>query len=400
MDQEEAQTADQSGGESPKKRKQEEAGVDDSQAENELVPFAGVGGLEDDRVQRQAPQLPGGVIANPDTPPSWALELLSKMSAVADTNQLLCSRVDRLENLQQNASKVTEDIASLRQQQQHQQQILDSILAGKAPYNRVPPPQGQAQPSGAHPQAATGPATDPWHHYKAHQASASTAPPRLPQPVARGPTPANSMTSPTASPGSGTDFNHMVVGGWARDTPRNVILRDVDSVKSALPRDVQVDRVAVWGVRATIAHLHLEQLPYEEARERSQQIRTALDALSLTTSANHQPIWVSPSRTPEKRQRNRVLRAARERVQSCSNQILDDENLEIDWGVGVVFLQGRRVASTNKRHIFPEPNEAVIQSAVFDPSSDESFDFYFNLTQIARSLDVGEKEAEAKLRTE
>ena len=222
----------------------------------------------------------------------------------------------------------------------------------------------------------------PAQNQKSHPAFHST-PPRLQQ-------------SEFADLTSDTNFNHVIIGGWQFDTPRRFILSDMDSFLKRFRDPLQhcVERTVVYGQRAQVGHLFLKPLTPELAAERFYSLQDRCSNCAQTASGDN--IWLAPSRTAERRSKNRATRRACDFLSSLWAEGHKPE-LEIGWGRQVVWISGKRVASGSASALFPTTGDKVV-SRVFENDGDIAT-FHFNVHVLQTLTGKTHAEIEASLQS-
>ena len=132
---------------------------------------------------------------------------------------------------------------------------------------------------------------------------------QIPPPASLGGSPPRGVPQIAARPlvlggESDTKFNTIIIGGWEDDTRRKQILADLDRVLRQI--NLEVKQTLVYGVRANTAQLILPELPTQQARERFYDIQRQRNQKHRTSSG--EPLWWAPSRSAERRQKNRLTR--------------------------------------------------------------------------------------------
>ena len=96
-----------------------------------------------------------------------------------------------------------------------------------------------------------------------------------------------------------TDFCHIVAGGRPEDTRRKIIEEETWALAENFGREAGVESVKVFNPRATSSHIYLSQVSPEAARARFYDIQKKRSK-TFTSKCGGEPVWLSPSRTPEK----------------------------------------------------------------------------------------------------
>ena len=154
------------------------------------------------------------------------------------------------------------------------------------------------------------------------------------------------------------DYNHMVLGGWARDTIRRTIESETWVLLGQMS-EIRPDKVVIYGKRASTSHVYLPALPTEEAKARFYELQTKYDKTVACSSGDK--IWLSPSRSVERRLRNRATRFAWERISTVcalSAQHLAAPGIDdVDWNRQVIWLGERRVLAPTQALLFLQSDD-------------------------------------------
>ena len=224
-----------------------------------------------------------------------------------------------------------------------------------------------------------------------------------------GSSPRSDPSTMFASPGPGvcipppshlrdeSDFNHLILGGWDQDTRRALIEEEVQLfIQNFKLADVTA-RSYVVGKRAWTAHLLLKPLPDRDARSRF------FDLLPVVNKKmqlkNGKALWISPSKPFAVREKGKLLRAGFERLLRAAGLGREDETVEMDWNMAVVWIQGGRVMALDAGSLLAEREQKVIAVRFAGQSLRLHGDCHFNLSVIAGKLGLDMGELEAKLRS-
>ena len=186
-----------------------------------------------------------------------------------------------------------------------------------------------------------------------------------------------------------TDFNHIIVGGWRKDSKRGLIEEDV--WKLFKPFQQEIDQVLIYGKRSKNANVHLVQKDFMTARDRFYNIQQNLSRKVLATGSENL-IWLSPSRTPERRLRNRSTRDALSRLVS----MLGEQDLDTDWTNQIIWHGDTRVGSGVQSRLHGGQHDRV-STLVTTADSGEATQFYINLTLLSHIKGKPEDEVEREL---
>lgn len=162
----------------------------------------------------------------------------------------------------------------------------------------------------------------------------------------------------TRSGGDETDFNHIVLGGWPKDSARRTIEDDSWELLRRMT-EVTVQKLVIYGKRASTSHAYLPPLPPSEARTRFYELQQKY-AKSITP-AGGEPIWLSPSRPLETRMKNKATRYAWHKLQSiCALKTTNPTQIssdDVDWSRQLIWLKDRRVLAATVPQLNMQPHE-------------------------------------------
>ena len=190
-----------------------------------------------------------------------------------------------------------------------------------------------------------------------------------------------------------TDWCHWVVGGWDVDSPKRMVQKDLEAFLSNHPIP-GLERTAVYGRRTRVAHLYFPHAP--EAVAKAKFFEWLPRVNKVHTLSNGQLMWVSPSRSVEKRAWNRNTGKALDILGRLCGSFLVPE---ADFNLGIIWLEGKRVATSIPKDLLPLPEDKLTTISV---SSDESsgLSYTYNISSLARLLTKSIADVEASLRTE
>ena len=150
----------------------------------------------------------------------------------------------------------------------------------------------------------------------------------------------------------------MVLGGWPKDSARRTIEEDSWEVLRRMT-EITVQKLAVYGKRASTSHAYLPPLPPSEARTRFYELQKKYE--KIITPTGGVPLWLSPSRPLEIRMKNKATRYAWRKLQSVCDmkeanptQITSDD---VDWSRQIVWLKERRVLAPSVHQLNIQPHE-------------------------------------------
>ena len=153
------------------------------------------------------------------------------------------------------------------------------------------------------------------------------------------------------SDGQDIDYNQLVVGGFSLDTPR----KDIECAM-AKSRELwtpqyreMVTKTLVRGQKAQNAHIYLQELPLEKAKERFFHLQQ-LYADKLPTGTGHS--WMSANKSAERRARNWATRQALNFLESLLHRSIPAE--DVDWSTQLIWLGRHRVAATSRQRLLAD----------------------------------------------
>ncbi|OLP96989.1 hypothetical protein AK812_SmicGene20739 [Symbiodinium microadriaticum] len=199
------------------------------------------------------------------------------------------------------------------------------------------------------------------------------------------------------SPYSDTDYNHVILGGWEFDTPRRIIVSDVERVLSAFTPEQRtfIKRHVVFGQRAQTAHLFLKEMTDpQQSAERFYNLQGDHNKVHRTTGGSD--IWFSPSRTEERRLKNRITTLAGETVLRLLSTEFSKPEIEYNYQKQLVWADGARIAAVTSELLFARPEDRISTSTITD-SKGEGMKFYFNLSVLCSKTNKTAAEMEIQL---
>jgi hypothetical protein len=198
--------------------------------------------------------------------------------------------------------------------------------------------------------------------------------------------------SPMPVPFSDTNFSRLIVGGWDPDTKRAVIESDCETAIRSMD-GLSVQQIQVYGRRARVAHVVLEPLDAQAARERFYRLQSAYSN-KLTLQSSGAKLWIAPARTQERRQKNRDTKRAMDLLSALAPDLFR-ENSDVDWARQVIWLQDRRVAAGSHASLRARPQDTIMTTTFrFD---EETGKYSFNGTALAELTNQSEADVEKHL---
>ncbi|CAE7197032.1 unnamed protein product, partial [Symbiodinium natans] len=272
-------------------------------------------------------------------------------------------------------------------------------------FQAVPPPDPWARATFAS-SSATG--SDAWSNYKPaanapHPARPTTnaSSPAQPPPLQRQqPQPQPNAFSDTGSgPGSaeaqGTNYNNVILGGFAKDTPRKLIELEIAkaiSLWDPVSRS-SVQRTTVFGQRARTGMVCLRPLPVDQARERFFQLKANFGHM---LSTNTDEAWMSAEKSAEQRKRNRATRTIRQMLEKIKGGPVAIE--DIDWTRQIMWIGSCRVVAANLASLHCQPTDKICSRATTDDYGERST-FFFNVTGLASCTSTQPEAVEAAIQS-
>ena len=240
---------------------------------------------------------------------------------------------------------------------------LDGLGQGRRDFSAVPPPVPPAAPA------------DPWSAYKGPAGSPSG--------------------SPTASTSQADEinYNHVVVGAFHVDTPRREIECAVGRfLEEWNPQDkAMVVKTMVRGQRARTAHLHLQELPWESAKERFFTLKQLYENKLQTGTAQ---CWMSANKSAERRARNRTTRRVLGFLQALTQHDIPRE--DVDWTRQILWLNACRVAACLPDRLRADKMHNIV-SRTFEDEYGATGTFYMNVSILARETKLTEDDVVTRL---
>ena len=325
--------------------------------------------------------------------PAWATALQSSIqTSLADMHELVSNCHTRL---------VAVEAKSL---QPAQDPRVDSLAAKVEELSRMVAAQQNQNTEAKTPeqrkhQGVDAP-NDPWAAYHARTAQPEASMPssintQPPLQQSHGP---QSQPYPTraSSMASDTDYNHVVVGGWDFDTPKRIIVDDMDRLMRSF-QDLHtacVERSVVYGPCAQVGHIYLKPLSQDYAADRFYLFQELYS--NKIQIGGGSLMWLSPSRTAARRSMNKNTRRASDFLLSLLSTEPKPE-IEVGWSKQGIWLSRRRVAAKVASSLMAGSSDKVISRA-FDGDA-ETTRFYFNLSALQALSGVAVPEIEIKLQS-
>ena len=148
--------------------------------------------------------------------------------------------------------------------------------------------------------------TDPWAQFAQR---GSSIPSPTPQPAHVG----GSAAQPGGPNGAihrdndDTDWNHLILGGWPKDSKRFPVHEEAQKFVATW-EGVKCEKVGCYGQRCEVAHVYLAALCLQDAKARYFDIKSKYAGTFTSSLPGSSPAWISPSRTPARRERNRFTK--------------------------------------------------------------------------------------------
>ena len=294
--------------------------------------------------------------------PSWALAMnagiMQRFNVLERSHEDMGTRMSMLE--QKSAEDGTR-IKGLEEQVCAMQKKLEALLTGE---RSLPAPVQENPPN------------DPWAGYK-----------RVPPP--------QSLQSPSGFLRDTKDFNHLVLGGWNRDTKRQLIESELDAFlqQHSIP---DLNRSVVYGKRASVAHCYLKNLPEQGAKERFFTLLPQPNKKFKLSSGSL--LWISPSKPLEVRMRNKVLGVAIQRLLRIFRMDINAGEVEIDWYQGVVWIGDRRMLALNDKGLFSRPDERCVETRITVDGFERTV--HFNLAAMHSMISIPIPDLEAAVHSD
>ncbi|CAE7383615.1 Pfkfb3 [Symbiodinium natans] len=281
-----------------------------------------------DRPDEELDQMLEEAAAN-EKAPAWAIQMQSVVTEqVSILGQSLHGLSNRIDKLEAKRSSESDRLSSLEKQLESMSTVVQKLQGGSGASGSMAGAAAVPRPSNLN---------DPWSAYIRNQqdaakgddsgmggdgglagplGSAAAAPAKAPTVFISLP------SSPASSPIRRealreTEHSHVVLGGWAQDTRRATIEQDALKVIGLFPKGLSYDRYVIFGQRASTCHISLHPLDSADA-ERNRFYLAQNAAGRRVQATGGDLIWVSPSRSPERRARNKITRAFLEKLEQLT----------------------------------------------------------------------------------
>ena len=357
-------------GESPKRARLDGA----------IVPHTG-----DDDPDKQLDRL----LDEQDGAPAWAVA----MQASLDRNLLNISEMfggvhSRLSVLEAaNAAPPSDPkVAELSKQVERLTKLVENRQ-----FESAPPSPPSASPTSRPYAQIPPPQFDPWSNYIGKASNTTEGVPRL-----------NKAPAAPRLPSSAdddTDYNHVVVGGWEEDTVKRQIQQDLGKLLATFTIEYKraISKDIIYGPRACTAHLYLHPLEPVQARDRFYALQAAYNKTVRTASGNE--MWLSPSRSPERRFQNRITGVAGKLILALWPEGIQTPVLEYNYRQQIVWAEGVRVAAASQDHLRAKSSHKLGTTELSDASG-QGASYHFNISALSRLTGLDEATVEIKLHEE
>ena len=195
-----------------------------------------------------------------------------------------------------------------------------------------------------------------------------------------------------SQPTSDTDYDHVVLGGWDFDSPRRIILQDLEALLQNIPEPFHsyIERTVVYGQRAQVGHFYLRECANpDDSADRFYRMQELFS--NKTRNSSGSPIWWAPSRTPARRLKNRATRKAREAILGVWSTEPKPEP-EIGWNKQIIWVDSKHVASISVASLYAQPSDKVIARSFEEDG--EVRRFHFNVSVLKGLTGTSEAEIE------
>ena len=196
------------------------------------------------------------------------------------------------------------------------------------------------------------------------------------------------------------DYSHIIFGGWHIDTPRGQIDQDAWTFVRTWQQEHSrhVERLVVYGRRARTAHVYMKESAVEEARNRFYEIRDSYNERVRCHSGAF--IWVSPSKSLARRQKNRATKHATDKLAELFRQRQDLlSTLDTDWARQIIWIQDRRVATGTVNTLNSATTDRTVHRNWRDERG-ENLPFHFNISAISTMMGVPEQDVETRIQSD
>ena len=299
-----------------------------------------------------------------DEAPAWALAL----------NQNLSNQLQTLTVLEHSRTTDTARISALEAELK---QLREKVMTEKSS-----PPTSSTGPN-----EVRGPHPDPWSSYQGARGA------QIPPPTSFK---APSFPIPSSGPGpDGTDWNHLVLGGWDTDTKKALIENSVREFLAQYPID-GVLRVSVYGKRAKTAHLYLRHVALSEAKERFFNLLPRVN--KKFALGNGALLWVSPSKPVETRMKNKLFGIGINKLLQATKLSLNSDQIEVDWGMAVVWMSAKRVLAMEARDLHLAESDRGVRVRVRHETFEDAC--WFNLSAVSELMGVSVSDLEVTVQSD
>ncbi|CAE7393308.1 unnamed protein product [Symbiodinium microadriaticum] len=189
-----------------------------------------------------------------------------------------------------------------------------------------------------------------------------------------------------------TDFSHLIIGGWEFDSPRAIIQSDLDKLLATFqsPYDRMIEKHIIYGKRARTAHVLLTGVDFMQAQTRFYEIQEKFSNKIMNHAGS--PIWIAPSRTPQRRLMNRTTNKAGEAVMRLFPRD-QQPTIEYAWQRQIIWVEGKRVAAGAPGLLAATAGDRLI--SVFFADSAERQKQYGDFGPLLRTAGSPEEAADA-----
>ena len=195
-----------------------------------------------------------------------------------------------------------------------------------------------------------------------------------------------------------TDFSHLIIGGWEFDSPRAIIQSDLDKLLATFqsPYDRMIEKHIIYGKRARTAHVLLTGVDFMQAQTRFYEIQEKFSNKIMNHAGS--PIWIAPSRTPQRRLMNRTTNKAGEAVMRLFPRD-QQPTIEYAWQRQIIWVEGKRVAAGAPGLLAATAGDRLI-SVFFADSAERSGGgsrYHFNVTVLSSITNASPADVECRL---
>ena len=173
----------------------------------------------------------------------------------------------------------------------------------------------------------------------------------------------------------------MVIGGWAPDTRRELIIQEATRIVETMQVLDEVKDTIVFGKRSSTCHVLLKDLPEQAARERVFSWQKQHGDKHILPSSG-KPAWFTAHKSQQGRFKNRITR----RMLDCLEGPLGIEartRIDCDWARQIIWLDDQRVATARPEDLGCESGTPSITHSIYNERQKEEITTHFHGPRLA-----------------